>query len=168
MSTSFLPLQAHKTLRHQRWRRVPTPSPGSPGLAPGLPPPAQAVPPAASSPGRDCAWLLLATYAGATARPDSLAARSQNGWLSGCKATVTNAFSGGQTRPFAAGSGSQARGGGGPLQLPARAGALPVLITVRFHCKESQPGSGAAEAARPRRTKASYILNEGESQPRPP
>lgn len=64
--------------------------------------------------------------------------------------------------------GSQARGGGGALQLGARAGAEPVLITVRFHCKESQPGSGAAAAARARRTKASYILNEGESQPRPP
>lgn len=71
-------------------------------------------------------------------------------------------------RAFAAGPGSQALGGGGPLQLGARAGAEPVLITVRFHCKESQPGSGAAAAAGPRRTKASYILNEGESQSRPP
>lgn len=71
-------------------------------------------------------------------------------------------------RASAAGPGSQARGGGGPLQLRALAGAEPVLITVRFHCKESQPGSGAAAAAGPRRTKASYILNEGESQPRPP
>lgn len=78
------------------------------------------------------------------------------------------AFSGGQTRASAAGSGSQERRGGGALQLAARAGAEPVLITVRFHCKESQPGSGAAAAARPRRTKASYILNEGESRPRPP
>lgn len=59
------------------------------------------------------------------------------------------------------------RGGGGALQLGARAGAGPVLITVRSHCKESQPGSGAAAPARPPRTKASYILNEGESQPRP-
>ena len=47
-------------------------------------------------------------------------------------------------RASAAGPGSQARGGGGPLQLRALAGAEPVLITVRFHCKESQPGSGAA------------------------
>lgn len=39
-------------------------------------------------------------------------------------------------RAFAAGPGSQALGGGGPLQLGARAGAEPVLITVRFHCKE--------------------------------
>ena len=55
-----------------------------------------------------------------------------------------------------------------PPSTPALAGAEPVLMTVRFHCKESQPGSGAAAAAGPRRTKASYILNEGEAQPRPP
>lgn len=59
--------------------------------------------PWASSPARQCplqrarwaeepAGLLLATHAGATAHPDSPAAPGQNGWLSGCKATVTNAL----------------------------------------------------------------------------
>lgn len=88
LSTSLLPPSESQTPRNQRWRSPPRVTPA--GLRVSSPLPRQC-------PCRELArWsggagFLLATHAGPAAHPDSPAAPSQNGWLSGSKATVTNA-----------------------------------------------------------------------------
>lgn len=134
--------------RSQRWR-----SPqGSPGLAPGLPSPARVEAPAASSRGKGARLTFISNTCGGHRAPRQPGISEPNGWLPfgprgqglqmrrGVLRWTNAGFVAG---PFPGG------GGGGPLQLRALAGAEPVLLTVRLHCKESQPGSGAAAAAGP-------------------